>query len=266
MQFVEKSLFREGILKPGPFTESYDLRCYEPSEALQPYIEHYFISRRRSKFDADYIGHDVLSQPVVSLFIRPGEAYFEGPLTQKRTLAAKDSPIYVGAQFRPGGFHPFWKRHIQELSEKVIPASMILSALDAASIDELLAHDTNQAILTKIETMLQSCGPVYDPNIALLDKIITEIEQSGGMTTVADVATSNGISERTLQYLFQVYIGVGAKWSIKRVRFLEVIKFAREQEKPDWTHIAAQFGYSDQSHFSNDFKSIIGLPPSQFMG
>jgi AraC-like DNA-binding protein len=50
-----------------------------------------------------------------------------------------------------------------------------------------------------------------------------------------------------------------------RTRFLEVIKYAREHEKPDWLHIAAEYGYSDQSHFINDFKKLTGESPSQYL-
>lgn len=263
--FIEKSLFREGILKPGPFTDNYDLRCYEPSDSLKPFVEHYFISRRRPKFDAHYVGHDVLSQPVVSLFIKPEGAYFEGPTTKKRTLVAKDSPIYVGAQFCPGGFHPFWKRSIRELAEKTTPASTIIPSLDNAFVQKTLHYTDNQKVLASIDAALHAQKPVYDPAIDLLGNIITAIEQTRGLATVADIAAQFGTSERTLQHLFQIYIGVGVKWSIMRVRFLEVIKFAREQERPDWIYIASEFGYSDQSHFINDFKRLVGASPSQFM-
>lgn len=263
--FVEKQLFREGILKPGPFTDSYDLRCYEPSDELKPFVEHYFISRRRDHYDVDYTGSDVLSQPVVTLFIKPEGAYFEGPTTNKRTLVAKESPIYVGAQFRPGGFYPFWKQRVCELAEQSIPATSLLPAMDKAFTKTLLAQSDNQQLLVNIDAQLQSIQPKADPTVDLLNNIIEAIENSGGRLTVSRIATEFGVSERMLQHLFQTYIGVGAKWTIMRARFLEVIKYARQKKRPDWTLIAAEFGYSDQSHFINDFKKLVGESPTQYI-
>jgi AraC-like DNA-binding protein len=263
--FVEKQLFREGILKPGPFTDSYDLRCYEPSDKLKPFVEHYFISRRRQGYNPSYEGNDVLSQPVVTLFFKPEGAYFEGPTTGKRTLTAKTSPIYVGAQFKPGGFYPFWKQRVSDLAEQHIPAASVLETVDDAFIKALLANSDNQQLVTKIDAQLRAVLPRIDPTVELLNKVIAYIEASGGATNVSAAAAEFGMSERMLQHLFQTYIGVGAKWAIMRTRFLEVIKHARQHDNPDWTTIAAEFGYTDQSHFINDFKKLVGEPPAKYM-
>jgi len=263
--FVEKALFREGILKPGPFTDSYDLRCYEPSDELKPFVEHYFISRRREQYDADYVGNDVLSQPVVTLFFKPEGAYFEGPTTGSRTLVAKESSIYAGAQFKPGGFYPFWKQRVCDLTEHRLPADSVLPNVDASFARTLLAQPENMHILANIDALLQAALPHPDTTVELLNSIIAFIEDSGGATSVSAVATKFDLSERMLQHLFQTYIGVGVKWTIMRARFLEVIKHARQQEKPDWTAIAAEFGYTDQSHFINDFKRLVGQSPHKYM-
>jgi AraC-like DNA-binding protein len=262
--YIEKTTFREAILKPGSFAYNYDLRCYEPSKSLSPFIEHYFISRRREAFDADYVGSDVLSQPIVTLFIKPEGAYFEGPTTGKRTLEAKSSPIYVGAQFKPGGFYPFWKKPVSELAETQIEASEILSSLTQKAVEAILAYD-NQQMLASIESLLLAKEPEWDSNLELLGRVITIIEEDSDVTTVAKIAAQVGKSERTIQHLFQTYVGVGAKWAIMRARFLEIIKYAREAEKPDWLRIAGEYGYSDQSHFINDFKKLTGESPTVYM-
>jgi AraC-like DNA-binding protein len=262
VHFSEKKLFYEGILDPQTFARNYILRCYEPSEAMAPFVEHYFISRRRPQFNPEYIGHDVLSQPVVSLFIQPGGAFFQGPTIHKRTLRAKDSPIYAGAQFKPGGFYPFWQHRVSDLAEKTIPAVSIIPKIQEISATTLL-HQDDVDILIAIDEALCDIHPYYEPRIGLINEIVAYIE-SGQATSVATIANAHSLSERSLQQLFQVYVGVGIKWVIMRTRFLEVIKFARVQTKPDWTAIATDFGYSDQSHFIKDFKKIVGFSPRQY--
>lgn len=261
--FQEKRRFYEGILNPREFAQNYVLRCYEPSEAMKPFVEHYFISRRRDHFDPAYVGYDVLSQPVVSLFIQPGGAFFQGPTTGRRTLRAKDSPIYVGAQFKPGGFYPFWHKKIAELTEKTIPAdSVIPRARIVFGLSFLLQDDMK--ILSTIDEVLRAEQPKRLPGIGLVNQVIKYIESNSDTASVASVAGHFGISQRTLQHLFQTDVGVGVKWTIMRARFLEITKYARSQEKPDWVTIAVESGYSDQSHFINDFKKIVGVPPMQY--
>jgi AraC-like DNA-binding protein len=263
VRFQEKKLFHEGILDPETFASNYTLRCYDPSKAMAPFVEHYFISRRQSQFDPDYIGHDVLSQPVVSLFIQPGGAFVQGPSVHKRTLQSKDSPIYVGAQFKPGGFYPFWQQSMSGLTEKIIPATQIFPSLQELSMMPLTELD-DAIILSAIDKALRAVKPRNEPRIGFVNEVVRFIENDH-ITSVTAVAGAFAMSERTLQQLFQNYVGVGIKWVIMRARFLEVTKFARAQDKPDWTAIANDFGYSDQPHFIRDFKKIVGLSPRQYM-
>ena len=262
--FQEKRLFYEGILNPREFAQNYVLRCYEPSEAMRPFVEHYFISRRRAQFDPAYVGYDVLSQPVVSLFIQPGEAFFQGPTSGRRRLRAKDSPIYVGAQFKPGGFYPFWRKKIAELAEKTIPADSVIPKARTVFGRSFLLQD-DMAILNRIDEALRAEQPKRLPGISLVNHVIQYIESNSAAASVASVASHFAISARTLQHLFQTIVGVGVKWTIMRARFLEITKYARSQAKPDWVTIAMKAGYSDQSHFINDFKKIVGVSPRQYI-
>lgn len=263
--FIEKELFREGILKPSRFTENYDLHCYEPSAEMGPFVEHYFVSRRRTVFDPEYFGSDILSQPVVTLFLKPDKACFEGPTVGLRHLAAKDSPIYAGAQFKPGGFYPFWHQALTELAERSVPASSLIPAATPKYANSILAYKRNQEIVAELDALLCTIKPVFDENIPLLSKVLAIAELHLGIITVGELARQCHMSERKLQGLFHDYIGVGVKWAIMRIRLLEVIKYARTQSDPNWTTIATQFGYSDQSHFINEFKKLAGCSPAQYM-
>ncbi len=67
---------------------------------------------------------------------------------------------------------------------------------------------------------------------------------------------------RTLQRLFQRYVGVSPKWVLRRYRLHEAAAaLAREQHRP-WAEVAAELGYFDQSHFIRDFTAAIGMTPS----
>lgn len=262
--FAEKQRFREGILNPAEFARNYELQCYEPSAEMTPFVEHYFISRRRPDFDPGYEGYDVLSQPAATLFVQPSGAFFQGPTTSKRTLRAKDTPVYVGAQFKPGGFYPFWRSKVSYLTEQTIPASEIIPEAGRYFTHDLLSAD-NETILHTIDTALRTKQPKHDANIELVNRIVDYVQEQSRTATVTSVARHFAMSERSLQHLFQTYVGVGVKWAIMRARFLEVAKYARAQAKPDWLEVAMEFGYSDQSHFINDFKKIVGMSPRQYI-
>ena len=73
------------------------------------------------------------------------------------------------------------------------------------------------------------------------------------------------MSERSLQHVFQTYAGVGVKWIITRRRLLEAIDRVRSQPHLTWAEVAAELGYSSQSHFSRDFKDVTGASPSVYL-
>ena len=262
--YTEKRTFYEGVLDFDEFAKNYILKCYKPSKDMALFVEHYFISRRRAQYDPDYIGQDVLSQPVATLFFTSSKSFVQGPSTGKRTLIAKTSPLYVGAQLKPGGFYPFWKKRISELAERTIPVTEVLPDAGEEFVERLLAMD-DQKILEHIEDALRARRPAAYPHLKVVDKVIHYIEAHSASASVSSVASHFGMSERSLQHLFQVYVGVGAKWAVMRARFLAVIKYARAQEKLDWVVVAAEFGYSDQAHFINDFKKTVGQSPGQYL-
>lgn len=261
--FIEKSDFYEGVLDYEEFSRSYDLRCYRPSADLAPFVEHYFISRRRQSFDLDYVGEDILSQPVATLFFTPLGSFVQGPTTRTRRLIAKTTPLYAGAQFKPGGFYSFLRKEMSGLAEKTIPAEEFFPKTTQELNQRILSLD-DQSLLESIEQTLREGHPKPYPHLHMAKEIILYIEKNCITTTVADTAKHFAMSERSLQYIFRVYVGIGVKWAIMRARFLEIIKFARQQEELNWTAVANEFGYSDQAHFNHDFKKLIGITPRQY--
>ncbi len=68
-----------------------------------------------------------------------------------------------------------------------------------------------------------------------------------------------------MQALFRSYVGVGLKWIIMRARLIKILRSVDSEEEIPWAHLAADLGYSTQSHLINDFKNIIGRSPTDFM-
>ena len=251
-----------GILDPQGFAKHFRLCCYLPSADMAPFVAHYFVSRRVKPQDT-YTPTDVLTRPAVTLFFVSDQAYVSGVTTGRRTL--KNTDIYAGAKFVPGGFHPFWQRSISELAERRQAAMTIFPEANAAFTRHLLARQNDGDIVSAIESLLRTQQPRLDPNIRLINAILATIESDDSLHTVAALVRRSGINERTLQHLFHTYVGSGPKWCIMRARFLRAISHAHSRDETNWTTIAAELGYSTQSHFSNDFKKLIGVSPVQYI-
>lgn len=73
-----------------------------------------------------------------------------------------------------------------------------------------------------------------------------------------------GVSLRTLQRRFREYVGPGPKWVVQRHRLLDVVQAANQDDDVDWSGLAAELGYTDQSHLIRHFTSVVGEAPARY--
>jgi AraC-like DNA-binding protein len=80
---------------------------------------------------------------------------------------------------------------------------------------------------------------------------------------LSEIARHSGLSERQLQRLFRRALGMTIQQFIIRSRIQAAIpELTRSQRTIG--EIALKFGFSDQSAFSNQFRSVVGLPPRAY--
>jgi AraC-like DNA-binding protein len=72
------------------------------------------------------------------------------------------------------------------------------------------------------------------------------------------------MSVRSLQQLFSEYVGVSPKWVIRRFRLHEAADRLANGEALDLAALALSLGYFDQSHFSSDFRKLVGQSPARY--
>jgi AraC-like DNA-binding protein len=132
-------------------------------------------------------------------------------------------------------------------------------------VDGLLGEVKGSEIVKKLETFLLTQHPVFDGNIILINEIIKNLDEDEDIMTIKQIANKYHKSERWLQALFRSYVGVGLKWVIVRSRLVKVLQHVDSPEDIPWAQLAADLGYSTQSHLINDFKKLIGKTPSEFI-
>ncbi len=72
------------------------------------------------------------------------------------------------------------------------------------------------------------------------------------------------MNTRALQRLFSRYVGVSPKWMIKRYRLHEAIERVAAGRAVNWSRLALDLGYFDQTHFIKDFKALVGRTPADY--
>jgi AraC-like DNA-binding protein len=83
-------------------------------------------------------------------------------------------------------------------------------------------------------------------------------------TTVRNVCDRVGLSHRRFIEVFKAEVGLTPKLFHRVQRFQRILALAREYRAPDWSRLALDCGFFDQSHLIRDFVEFSGFSPEDF--
>lgn len=204
---------------------------------------------------------ETIPHPNFHLVFEDGKATVSGVHTGKHTHMLCGRSFAFGVKFTSGGFRPFLHGPASDYANKTIPAAQIFGAevdrlLDSASSADEMAQAACAFLLAR--------KPEADPTLAQIAGIVQSILHDPDLRTVDDLSTHAKIGKRTLQRLFNEYVGASPKWVIRRYRLHELVERCHSGEKLDYAQVALDLGYFDQAHLINDFRAVIGYSPTQY--
>lgn len=222
----------------------------------------------------------VLQYPVCLVVVADDGADLVGPTRGLSTKELAGTGWAVGAMMRPSaGWHLAGRpvrdlvdgvRDLESADPATLPAARLVSSRVIREIRETMAPDpTDPARRSRAVSVLADAladlSRAPDPDGALVDDIVDEIERDSELLRVRQVCDRFALTERGLQRLLARRVGLGPKWLIQRRRLHEAAQRLRAHGRaPALAQLAADLGYSDQAHFSRDFATVTGTTPSAF--
>lgn len=206
----------------------------------------------------------LLPHPCVNVVFDRGMVAVAGVGTDRFTYSYVGSGRVFGIKFRPGAFRPFLGRPVAELTDQTRPLATLWGAAADRFATDLTAAGDLTALVAVAERHLRAHWPAPDPEVAEVGRIVHALLHDRTITRVEEVAERFGIASRTLQRVFQRYVGVSPKWVLRRYRLHEAAARLAEGTDRSWADVAADLGYFDQPHFIRDFTRAIGLTPAAY--
>ena len=203
----------------------------------------------------------LLPHPCVNLVLDRGMVAIAGVGSERFTYAYSGRGRVFGVKFRPGAFRPFYGRPVSELTDQTVPLATVWGPAAAALGADLERAPDLSSLVAVAERHLRARWPAPDPEVAVVGQIVRALLHDRSVTRVEEVSARFGIRPRTLQRLFQRYVGVSPKWVLRRYRLHEAAARLAEGTDTSWADVAAELGYFDQSHFIRDFTREIGMTP-----
>jgi len=249
---------------------------YIPSPPLNTYINHLYcpndpISYPRAK---------ILPTPFLDLKINFGGAFQVYAADQTKAVATcaeswcvglwsayhiVDWPAdkqYIGVNFKPGGAYPFLRLPLSELHNQVVSLDAIWGHCAAEIRERLYAAPTIQARFTLLEQFL--LARLYDASTGLkaVQYAVEEITRHHGALSIRALSDHIGMSQKHLIAQFKQMVGGTPKELARLHRFAHILYSIDTTQPVDWTQVAHQSCYFDQSHFNKDFEAFTGHNPS----
>jgi AraC-like DNA-binding protein len=171
----------------------------------------------------------------------------------------------VGVRFRPGGAFPFFSFPISELNDSVIDLDLIWGPLVSEIRDQLLAAESPDKRLRLLEAfMLNHARRSLEAN-RLIAFAVHQLQHSPQFLAIRDLATTIGITPKHLISQFEKVVGLRPKTFARISKFQKVLAVIEQQQRVEWSAIAADCGYYDQAHFIKEFHTFSGINPSAYL-
>lgn len=249
-----------GILHPGRLPSFQRLR---PPDQVAELVRWFWIP----EWDLPP-GHtsrqEIVAFPASNLVVEPELVGLAGPTTRRshRDLAGRGWA--VGALLRPAASgalleHPaatrdrYLRLELPDLHTAVVEA---MSATDAG--------DRHGRAVTAFSAWLHDRVPTLTDEARLANALADLVDLDSTVLRLEDVASRLGVSTRTVQRLARRYVGLPPAAMIRRRRLQEAAERIRSEPEAEFATIAADLGYVDQSHLTNDFRTVLGHTPGHY--
>jgi AraC-like DNA-binding protein len=253
-----------GVLRPVADSGNVLHERIAVSGPLRAVVQHFW-SVRWDLRGAKPIVPETLPHPNVHLVFEAEGASIAGVHTGRFTTKLEDRGWVFGVKFRPGAFKPYFGRSVASLRDRSVPIDEIFGTEGAALAREVSDLRVNAEKAAAVEQFLNERSTPSDPNVERVSNIVDEIAENRDIISVDQVVERWRVGKRSLQQLFNSYVGVGPKWVINRYRLHEAVERLQASADISFTELAIDLKYFDQAHFIRDFRKLVGCPPAVFM-
>ena len=236
---------------------------------LAPWVENYWSLRWDLPPGTSYLS-STLPHPACNLSVERGirrdgvgddPVVVTGVVTRRFDVTIRDAGWVYAAKFRPGGLAALTGAHARDLRDATVSASTVFDRATIDALRDLAGTTRGKAVFDDVLARLATTPT--DDYVLLLD-VIAAMLADRSLLRVAEVEEQCGVGTRSLQRLFERYVGVTPKWVLSRYRMHDVVTDLDAGYGGSLADLAAKYGWFDQAHFTREFTDLVGVPPGAY--
>jgi AraC-like DNA-binding protein len=255
----------KGVLDPALAARKFRLARYVPADDLRAVIEHHWIVEWDLRGQEPHM-QKTLPYPCVHLVFDTGKTTIHGVMRRTFEYRLTGAGRVLGVRFRPGGFRALLGAPVSTITDREVPLETIFNIGAPKAEAAVLRSPDDAGMVAAAESIVRGSSKLSlaDPNVDVVHGIVERIASDRTINKVEDLAPSTGLGIRALQRLFREYVGISPKWVIRRARLHDAAARLADAGHVNLTQLAHELGYSDQAHFTRDFKAVVGRSPSDY--
>lgn len=251
---------------------------YPPVDVLRPYVQRFWTGRFLAR-EVNPLAQRVPPTGFIELIIHLSDHHCH--LSGSAGWGRSPDSLLIGLQrgcyevrftqevevfairFKPAGFCGLFNMPVRELVDTHADLMAVLDARFRDMTAHLRDAPDGPGQVRVAERFL--IGIADSSEITYVHRATELIRRVRGRMRVADLADRVCISRRQLERAFKRSLGLSPKQYMRIARLglaQELLQGGRHHGLADVAHRA---GYADQSHFSREFKDLVGDQPTRFL-
>lgn len=167
----------------------------------------------------------------------------------------------VGVELFPGAAQWLFGTPAHLLAEAHTPLECVWTPNEVERIrDQLASHSSPDAQLAELERILLA----RLPRVRALHPAVACALAELAHREVGAVVRDSGYSHRGFNNLFSASVGLTPKLFVRVKRFAHALECVHGDDEASLAALALACGYSDQAHFTREFREFAGLTPARY--
>jgi AraC-like DNA-binding protein len=245
-------------------TGALSVRSRAVHASLARFVEGYFVvDWRRARASAQAL---LIPSATAKYFYFPGDeprAAISGPRIEPAKHRFAGAGRMLGVSFTPIGF-----RRLSRVAARELVGGFITDATDVfgdganALHDQLAARTGVDAVFALLDEHWRTRLLFTESTQAerCVDACLSALDGAAPPRRVRELSEAVGVGERRLERAFLDVLGVRPALALRIARLHRTIRALRASDIA-LARAAADHGYSDQSHLTNDVRALTGLTP-----
>jgi AraC-like DNA-binding protein len=187
-----------------------------------------------------------------------------GVVTRRFDVDIRDEGWVYAAKFRPGGLADLTGVNARSLRDATVPATELLDRALVEDLGAIRSLASAEEGRRHFDDVLGRLVTAPSDDYRQLLEVITTMLADRSLLRVAQVEEQCSVGTRTLQRLFERYVGVSPKWVLSRYRMHDVVSDLDAGYGGSLADLASKYGWFDQAHFTREFTDLVGVPPGSY--